>query len=64
MARFAGRFGICANTGAESTRQELQGPILRPCLGPRSSRFERLDQFRHVQFSLALFGSISSICYS
>eukprot|EP00969_Alexandrium_andersonii_P305971 13525634-Alexandrium_andersonii.AAC.1 len=36
-ARFVGRFGICAKNGADRTPPELQGPILRPCLGPRSS---------------------------
>eukprot|EP00969_Alexandrium_andersonii_P183440 8105873-Alexandrium_andersonii.AAC.1 len=43
-ARFFGRFGICANSGAESTPPELQGSTLRPFLGPRSSGFERLER--------------------
>eukprot|EP00969_Alexandrium_andersonii_P074497 3285648-Alexandrium_andersonii.AAC.1 len=34
------------------------GPSLRSCLGLRSSRLERLKQFRHVQSTLALLGSI------
>eukprot|EP00969_Alexandrium_andersonii_P302433 13369173-Alexandrium_andersonii.AAC.1 len=46
-ARFVSRFGICANHGAERTLPELRGPILRRFLGPRSSRFERLEQFSH-----------------
>eukprot|EP00969_Alexandrium_andersonii_P139767 6182873-Alexandrium_andersonii.AAC.1 len=32
-----GRFGICAESGAECTLRELRGSILRPLLGPRSS---------------------------
>eukprot|EP00969_Alexandrium_andersonii_P249899 11044443-Alexandrium_andersonii.AAC.1 len=40
---FVGRIGICANNGAERPPppRELRGPILRPLLGPHSSRFER-----------------------
>eukprot|EP00969_Alexandrium_andersonii_P328622 14520787-Alexandrium_andersonii.AAC.1 len=30
----------CANSAAESTPPELQGPVLRLFLGPRSSWFE------------------------
>eukprot|EP00969_Alexandrium_andersonii_P331303 14643250-Alexandrium_andersonii.AAC.1 len=45
-ARLVGRFGICAKSGAECTPRELRGQILRPSLGPRSSSFERLKQFR------------------
>eukprot|EP00969_Alexandrium_andersonii_P155580 6878831-Alexandrium_andersonii.AAC.1 len=39
-----GRFGFCARSGAECTPRELQGPLLRPLLGLRSSNFERLKQ--------------------
>eukprot|EP00969_Alexandrium_andersonii_P217847 9623186-Alexandrium_andersonii.AAC.1 len=38
--------------------------MLRPCLGPRSSRFERLKQCWHFRLTLALLGSIGSIRYS
>eukprot|EP00969_Alexandrium_andersonii_P100115 4415811-Alexandrium_andersonii.AAC.1 len=40
-----GGFGICANSCAERTRRELWGPIVRPVLGPRGSRFERLERW-------------------
>eukprot|EP00969_Alexandrium_andersonii_P179892 7951532-Alexandrium_andersonii.AAC.1 len=46
---FIGGFGICANNGAERTPRELGGPILRPRLGPRSSRFERVKRFCMLQ---------------
>eukprot|EP00969_Alexandrium_andersonii_P109361 4824717-Alexandrium_andersonii.AAC.1 len=44
-----------ANNYAEATPPELQGPMLRSCLGPRSSRFERLKQFS--MFNLGVLGS-------
>eukprot|EP00969_Alexandrium_andersonii_P016605 727857-Alexandrium_andersonii.AAC.1 len=40
--RFISRFGICAKNSAERTPPELQKPMLRPFLGPRSSSVERL----------------------
>eukprot|EP00969_Alexandrium_andersonii_P008308 361886-Alexandrium_andersonii.AAC.1 len=42
---FVGRSGICARNAAERTPQELRVPMLRPFLGPRSSRLERLKRF-------------------
>eukprot|EP00969_Alexandrium_andersonii_P328548 14517676-Alexandrium_andersonii.AAC.1 len=38
--------------------------MMRPFLGPRSSRFEDMKRFQHVQLTLALLGSIGSIRYS
>eukprot|EP00969_Alexandrium_andersonii_P180116 7960836-Alexandrium_andersonii.AAC.1 len=38
--------------------------MLRSCLGPCNSRFERLERFWHVRVALALLGSIGSIRYS
>eukprot|EP00969_Alexandrium_andersonii_P361831 15458418-Alexandrium_andersonii.AAC.1 len=34
-SRLVGRFGVCANNGADSTPRELLGAVLKPCLGPR-----------------------------
>eukprot|EP00969_Alexandrium_andersonii_P271572 12002622-Alexandrium_andersonii.AAC.1 len=50
-ARFVNRFGTCSKSGAECTPPELQGPTLRPLLGSRSSRFERLERFSHFPFN-------------
>eukprot|EP00969_Alexandrium_andersonii_P359266 15452796-Alexandrium_andersonii.AAC.1 len=36
-------------------------PLLRLFVGPRSSGFERLKRFQHVQLTLALLGSIRLI---
>eukprot|EP00969_Alexandrium_andersonii_P318417 14065353-Alexandrium_andersonii.AAC.1 len=36
---------ICANNGAECTPRTLRVRSLRPLLGPRSSRPERLSRF-------------------
>eukprot|EP00969_Alexandrium_andersonii_P037250 1632162-Alexandrium_andersonii.AAC.1 len=41
---FVGRFGICAQSGAECNSSELRGPLLRLFLGLRSSSSERLRQ--------------------
>eukprot|EP00969_Alexandrium_andersonii_P076352 3366655-Alexandrium_andersonii.AAC.1 len=37
--------------------------MLRPFLGPRSSRFERLKLFEHVQLMLVPLDSIGSMRY-
>eukprot|EP00969_Alexandrium_andersonii_P130582 5774395-Alexandrium_andersonii.AAC.1 len=38
--------------------------MLRPCLGPRSSRVDRLKRGWHFQFTLAVLASIGSARYS
>eukprot|EP00969_Alexandrium_andersonii_P354369 15442007-Alexandrium_andersonii.AAC.1 len=44
ITAFVGGFWICAKNGADRTPRELRGPILRPFLGPRNSRCERLKR--------------------
>eukprot|EP00969_Alexandrium_andersonii_P066054 2913864-Alexandrium_andersonii.AAC.1 len=40
-----GSFGDqCARNAAERSPRELRGPMLRPFLGPRSSRFEGVER--------------------
>eukprot|EP00969_Alexandrium_andersonii_P219373 9688607-Alexandrium_andersonii.AAC.1 len=56
-----GRFGICVKSAAERPLRELRGPILRPFLGPRSSRFERLTRFRIFRMADCRLGRVAAL---
>eukprot|EP00969_Alexandrium_andersonii_P087338 3852987-Alexandrium_andersonii.AAC.1 len=56
-SRLIGRSGICTTSGTECIPPELQGPVLRSFLRPRSSSFERLNQLFSVQLMLVHLGS-------
>eukprot|EP00969_Alexandrium_andersonii_P135017 5972659-Alexandrium_andersonii.AAC.1 len=44
--------------GRECTPPELQGPMLRPFLGPSSSRFERLGPVSYTHLTLPTICSV------
>eukprot|EP00969_Alexandrium_andersonii_P193242 8535330-Alexandrium_andersonii.AAC.1 len=46
LACLVGGFSICARNGAERAPPELRGAMLRPFMGPCSSRFEHLTPCR------------------